>query len=64
MKTNFDSKLFEKQINTKSQSMIYGCDTSGGTETGSTHLIQEGDTYETIYTDNCDIWDHVVCPNK
>ncbi len=55
MKTNFDSKLFEKQIDFKQQSNVFGSSfaTSGGTESGSTGTGQ--DTYISYLDDDCNV---------
>jgi hypothetical protein len=64
MKTNFNSKLFKKQIDSKKLSNIFGSDfsTSGGTESGPTTWIDGSpDIYTNIYNDNCELNIGSIC---
>ncbi|GER59491.1 hypothetical protein ULMA_15990 [Patiriisocius marinus] len=65
MKTKFNSKLFKKSIEKKSLDNLFGGGViggSGGTETGPTNHYPSGDTYETIYNDDCSIFWYDVSP--
>lgn len=64
MKTKFNDDLFEKKIeNHFMKSLSGGLGNSGGTESGPTNHYPSGDTYTTIYDDNCDLWLYSVKPN-